>query len=167
MTEVTEKADASAIDPSTAEVEALLATADPVPVVSIFDFYDTDINEEEEGRWFENIIPGASFKLRRFTAKAVNNERNRLQLAFRKYANKDGSFPENISTRIVNEQMGVIIADWRGDALVDRDGSPLVYSPEKAKALAAQLPNLRTQLLLISMDMASYRTTDRKEIEGN
>lgn len=151
---------------TTPNIDKMLEDSKNAPPPSIFEIYETDLNEEEEGRWFD-IAPGASFKLRRFTAKAVNNERNRLQLAFRKRANKDGTFPEDVSEKIVNEQMGVIIADWRGAAITGRDGAPLEYSPTAAKELMAKLPNLRTQLLMISMDMASFRTEERKEIEGN
>lgn len=167
MTETVDTADA-VVDIANKPISELLADAvdDGAKPQSIFDIYDTDINEEEEGRWFP-LAPNVEFKIRRFTAKAVNNERNKLNLAFRKHARRDGTYPDPIAERIVLEQMGTLIVDWRGSALVRRDGSPLEYSPDAAKELMKQLPNLRAQVLMISMDMAAFRTADRKEIEGN
>jgi hypothetical protein len=168
MTKTTKKTDTPSVEADDLDTLILEAAVETTAPKSIFEVYETNLTEEEEGRWFNNIIPGADFKLRRFTAKPVQAMRNKLQLAFSKHADKKtGEYPEHISVRIVNEQMGAIIADWRGAAIVDRDGVPLVYSPDAAKALMDQLPNLRTQLLMISMDMANFRTAERQEIEGN
>lgn len=168
MTKTAKKTDEPSVDTTDLDTLILEASVEVVTPKSIFEVYETNLTEEEEGRWFNNIIPGADFKLRRFTAKAVQSVRNKLQLAFSKHADKKtGEYPEHISARIVNEQMGAIIVGWRGPAIVDRDGEPLVYTPDAAKALMEQLPNLRTQLLMISMDMANFRTAERQEIEGN
>lgn len=161
---MTKTADTDGVDGIIDDID----TENAKPAVrSLFDLYETDLTEEEEGRWFTEIAPGAEFKLRRFTAKAVQNYRAKLQQAFSKYADKKGVFPDHIAERIVNEQMSVVVADWRGEAITDREGNPLLYSAENVKALMKQLPNLQLQLLMISMDMANFRTEERKALEGN
>lgn len=155
------------IDVDDINVGDISAEAAKPAVKSLFDLYETDVTEEEEGRWFVDVAPGADFKIRRFTAKAVQNHRTKLQQAFSKYADKKGVFPDHIAERIVNEQMSVVVVGWRGPAITDREGNPLEYSPEAVKTLLKQLPNLQLQLLMISMDMANFRTEERKELEGN
>lgn len=166
MAKTTKAAPEPKIDADEIDVDIASVDVDP-PVQSLFDIYETDVTEEEEGRWFKDVAPGADFKIRRFTSKAVQNQRIKLQQAFAKYADKKGVFPDHIAERIVNEQMAVVVVDWRGPAITDRAGKPIPYSPDAVKALLKQLPNLQVQLLLISMDMANFRTEERKELEGN
>lgn len=167
MTKTTKTAPEPTVDVDEIDLDNITVDPDKPVVKSLFDLYETDVTEEEEGRWFTDVAPGADFKIRRFTAKAVQNYRTKLQQAFSKYADKKGVFPDHIAERIVNEQMSVVVVDWRGPAITDREGNPLAYSPEAVKTLLKQLPNLQLQLLMISMDMANFRTEERKELEGN
>lgn len=137
-------------------------------IPSIFDLYETDVSEEEDGRWFRNINFGIDMKLRRSTARAATNKMQQLQMAYRGKADSKGQLPEKVAEELMLEFLAtVIIVDWDGPAFKDREGKPLPYSVETARLLLKQLPELAKEVIVIASNIENFRVRNRAAIEGN
>lgn len=142
-------------------------TTPAVAVPSIFDQYETDLIEQENGRWFRNIGLGINLKLRRFSSRVALNNMQRLQVAYR-HLRVDGALPEEVADEMMAEHLGgCIIVDWDGPAFRNRDNTPLTYSVDTAIMLMKRLPELRNNIILHANNIDNFRITDRKDIEGN
>lgn len=148
--------------------EAVLDAVEP-PVPSVWDQYETDVAEQEGGRWFRNIGIGMDLKLRRYTSRVALNNVQRLQQAYRRFQLKTGQLPEDKAEQLMVEHLaGCIIVDWSGPAFRQKDSDETMpFSVETAKILMQRLPDLRTQVLTISMSVDNFRVSERKDIEGN
>jgi hypothetical protein len=144
------------------------AAAPTVFVPSVFEQYETDLIEQENGRWFHNIGLGMDIKLRRYTSRHALNNMARLQQQYRTYRDAAGALPDEIADELVAEHLATaIIADWKGPAFRMPDGTPIEFSAETAKMLMMKLPELRNLIVMVSNSVDSYRIRARKEIEGN
>jgi hypothetical protein len=158
----------------TAKKKAAVPTADEIAadinaaIPSIFDQYETDIVEQEDGRWFRNIGIGVDMKLRRSTARAATNKMQQLQMAYRHKADPKGNLPEKIAEELMLEFLAtVVIVDWDGPAFKDRQGKPMPYSVETARLLLKQLPELAKDVIVIASNIENFRVRDRGVVEGN
>lgn len=154
--------------------KAAVPTADEIAadinaaIPSIFDQYETDVAEQEDGRWFRNIGIGIDMKLRRYTARAATNKMQQLQMAYRNKADKKGTLPLDVAEALMTEFLATaIIVDWDGPAFKDREGNPLPYSVETARMLLNKLPELRNDVVIISSNIENFRVRDREAVEGN
>lgn len=135
-------------------------------VPSIFEALATDAEAEENGKWFENVFPGVSLKLRRGTSKKAISARQSALQRHTKRA-KNGVFSEKVQKDILIEALvnGVIV-DWKGNAMRDAEGA-IAYSPEAAIRLLTELPNLRMAVATISDNMDNFRVEVAEELAGN
>lgn len=136
-------------------------------VPSIFEQYETDPDAEENGKWFRNIRPGVSVKLRRATSRFAMETRRKVIARFRKLA-RNGEFSPEVQNQILVHTMAEgIIVDWEGAAFRNPDGTPLPYSKKNAVALLGKVKALRDELTGISVDMDNYRLEAREALAGN
>jgi hypothetical protein len=137
-------------------------------MTGIYHALETDKSAMEDGVWVE-VYPGASFKLRSQRSKAVREvamalarQRSRLAIATK------GILPLDVIDRDNIEMCArAIVADMRGEALVDRDGKPIVYSEGAVRTLLTDLPELRDMILEASSMTETFRTVALADIVGN
>lgn len=137
--------------------------------ISLYDVLATDKNDEENGKWFNDIIgedSGVCIKLRRLTAKVVERTRQRITLQNRKHQTKDGKFPEDIDLLMLCDYLSQsVIVDWKG--VVDESGEEVPFSQEAAHKFCTDLPEFRRIVLSLAGNMEAFRAEARQEIEGN
>lgn len=149
------------------------ATAPPAPEVdedevpSIFEYYTTDVESEENGKWFEELQPGFSIKLRRVTSKAYLQARRRILKHNRKFARNGLFSPEQQERMLIEAMAEGLIADWRGPAMRDLEGNALPYSKEAAVMLLTKMPALRQEVIVICGTIDNFRVEAREALEGN
>jgi hypothetical protein len=144
------------------------ATVEPADeyVPSIFETCETDTDAEEAGKWFDEVFPGASFKIRRGISKTAIKARQAALRRYQKHA-KNGVFSEEIQKQIlVDVLVDGVLVDWRGKAMRDESG-PLQFSREVARAMLMRLPNLRVAIATISDNMDNFRVEADGAIAGN
>lgn len=138
--------------------------------VNLFDAFSTDIESEEIGKWFEDVLndeSGLGFKVRRLTAKSVDKTRNKLMTASRKYVVK-GKLPPDKDEQLLCELLAqAVVVDWKGVANPEKPDEEWSFSVERATYLFTKLPNLRRVILSISGDMANFKAETLEEVEGN
>lgn len=136
-------------------------------VPSVFDYFETDLAIEEEGKWFNDIRKGMNFKMRRLSSKASMAVRDRAITMQRKKSRNGQLTPED-HLKITRLQMayGVII-DWSGKAMRDREDKPIPFSPQAAHHLLTQMPHLFEELARLAFDLDSFRAGQLTELEGN
>lgn len=136
--------------------------------ISIYDAFQTDMDAEQEGKWFYDILgdeSGIDVKLRRFTSKASIKARQRITTLYRKFAKKN-KFSDEMQDKIITEQMAeAIVVDWKG--VLDSDGTEIPYSKDAALLLLTKLPNLRIALMQMAIDMDNFRTEAEEAALGN
>lgn len=136
-------------------------------VPSIFEQYETDQEAEETGKWFNNLRPGISMKLRRATSRFAMDTRRKVIARYRKLA-KNGEFSQAIQEQILVHTMAEgIIVDWKGEAMRFPDGTPLPYNKKNAVLLLSKSRALREELTAVSTDMDNFRIEQRETISGN
>lgn len=141
--------------------------------VSIFDICETDVNAEEEGRWFTDIFDDGTnidVKLRRLMSTASVNVRRRLDKGYRKYM-KNGVYTDtDIAIRVMNEQIAeAVLIDWRGIKVRDAEGKlvDLPYSKENAMMLLTKLRHFRDSIIMMSQNLDNFRVEDREDTGKN
>ncbi len=137
--------------------------------VSLYHVLSTDKNDEENGKWFNDILgegSGVNIKLRRLTAKAVERTRQRVLLENRKYQGKDGKYPDEVDVRMLCEYLAEsVIVDWAG--MVDENEVEVPYTYEAAYKFCTDLQEFRRIVLALSGNMDAFRAEARKEVVGN
>lgn len=132
---------------------------------NLYELFETDVSEGEQGKWFE-VIPGVSFKVRRFTSNASLNSRRRLLTALAGKISDDGTMPEGLDDEMMIEQMAdAIIADWKG--VTDRDGNVLTCTLENKRKVLTDLPDIKTMVMDYAANIDNYRIEVREQVEKN
>jgi len=132
---------------------------------TLYELFETDIEAGEGGKWLE-LIPGISFKLRRFTSTASLNSRRRLLAGLASRVTSDGDIDSKLETELMIEQMAeAIIVDWKGVA--DRDGNELACTYENRKRVLTDLPDVRALLSDHAANIDNYRREQLDAIEKN
>lgn len=130
----------------------------------VFDVFETDRNAEEEGKWFDVFGDrgDGEIKLRGFASKASINCRRRLEAKYRRNMKTDGNYPQEITQRMIEEQLAeAIIMDWRGKSWKTKEG-PLKFSPDAALMILKRAPHLRNKISVLAGDMDAFRTADQE-----
>lgn len=136
-------------------------------VPSIFDQYETDQDAEENGKWFRDVRPGISLKLRRATSRKAMEARRRVIQRYRKLA-KDGQFSKEIQDQILIHTMAEgVIVDWEGAAFRMPDNSPLPYSRKNAIYVLSKARGMRDEIVAIATDMDNFRVEAQEAVAGN
>lgn len=138
--------------------------------VNLFDAFATDIESEENGKWFDDVLgdeSGLGFKVRRLTAKAVDKTRSKLMTAARKFIVKGKLPPEKDEELLCELLAQAVVVDWKGVANPNKPDEELPFSVEAATALFKKLPNLRRVILSVASNMDAFKAETTEEVEGN
>lgn len=139
--------------------------------MSVFDMFETDTAAEEEGRWFNDYFGDRAkgdIKLRGFTSKQSITVRRRLEALYRRHMKPDGSYPQDVSQKMANQQLAeAIIVDWRGPAFRDKDGVALPYSMASALSLLERMPHFRNRVVASAGDLDGFRVAAQADTEKN
>lgn len=117
-----------------------------------------DTDKEEQGIWVD-FGEGVRFRIRRFkSAKSV---------AVRKELDKPhadmirrGTVSQDVAEELLNRHIAAgIVVDWEGVNETTEDGSqrPIPYSAETAYRLLKELPELREELLTVTVERDAFR----------
>ena len=142
---------------------------DEAPRHSIYDLCETDTEAEENGRWFKDLFDDGNninVKLRRMSSKASIAVRRRLEKQFKSHQKRDGTFPDDVGTKMIVLQLAhAIIVDWEN--IIDRTGEDIPFSPEHAITLLTRLPTFRDTLIAFSLEMDNFRVEDVEDAVKN
>ena len=140
----------------------------PEPL-SLYDLCETDVEAEENGRWFKDIFGDGSdinVKLRRFTSKASIDVRRRLEKQYKPKQNSRGEYSEEVGTQILCDQVaGAIIVDWENVRGRDRQLLPFTYA--NARKLLMDLRVFRETVVIMSNAMDNFRLEQSEDAEKN
>lgn len=149
--------------------EVTVDVEEDVKPLSIFDICETDVDAEENGRWFKDLFGDGTnieVKLRRMTSKKSIQVRRRLDKQYRSKQNKRGEYDEEFGMRVVVEQIAeAIIVDWAN--VIGRDGKPLECTPENKLMLLTKLPAFRDAVIIYSNELENFRIENAEEAEKN
>lgn len=135
------------------------------PEFNLWAEFETDENAEEAGVWYE-IVPGNSFKLRRFNSKHAIATRERLMKPYANLTRNGKELPEHIQDEVVTKQMvESIIVDWKG--IKDREGNDLEFTPANVMMVLKGLPHLRAELISFVLKIENYRSENVEQAEKN
>lgn len=130
----------------------------------------SDEQIENEGKWAD-MAPGVQFKIRRLRSKVVQDARRKIYGPHERSMNgKD--LPDAIETmltvRLLSES---VVADWRGDAMVDDEtNQPVPFNAENAAVLFKDPEtgkDLRALALGFANDAEFYAPEDTDADKGN
>ena len=136
--------------------------------VNLFDAFETDVDAEENGKWFEDILndgSGLDIKVRHLGSQAAVKNLQRLMQANRKHMVK-GKLPKEVDQRVLIEHLAqVILIDWSG--VLDKDNQPIPYSKESAELILTKLPKFRQTVMQLAQNMDGFKAEAQEEIAGN
>lgn len=139
--------------------------------MSVFDIFETDTSDEENGRWFNNYFGDRAqgdIKLRAFSSKASVAVRRRLEVHYRRHMQADGSYPQDVAQKMVTEQLAqAIVVDWRGKAFRSKDGQAIPFSVDAVRQLMERMPHFRNRIVSSAAEMDNYRTAAQDTIAKN
>jgi hypothetical protein len=136
---------------------------------SVFDIFETDTAAEEEGKWFDIFGDKSKgeIKLRGFACLKSINVRRRLETKYRRLARGDGSYPDDVQKKMMDEQIAeAIIVDWRGPAWRTKEG-PIAYSKESALSIIQKATHLRNRVAQIAGDLDRFRHAEQVDAVKN
>jgi hypothetical protein len=138
--------------------------------IKAFNNFRSDAKIEEEGKWAD-IAPGVQFKIRRLRSKLVMDARRRIYGPHERAMNgKDlPDATETMCTIALLSQS--VIADWRGEAMIDDDtGQPVPFSVENCAAVVGHPEtgkDLRGIVITFANDSEFYAPEDTAADLGN
>jgi hypothetical protein len=151
--------------PKKADAQAIISKHATAEGPNLYTLFETNVAEGEHGKWYE-ILPGISFKVRRFTSSASLNSRRRLLTALASKIEDDGTMPEGLDDELMIEQIAdAIIADWKG--ITDRDGKVLTCTLENKRKVLADLPDIKTMIMDYAANIDNYRRGALEQVEKN
>lgn len=129
----------------------------------VFAMFACDIDSAEEGKWFD--VGKMRLKVRRFDSKKSRKVRDRLE-APHKATRRLGSLPEHIIDEITTQHLAEgILVDWKG--VLGKDKKPIPFSKEAAMALFTKIPDFRSTVANLSLEVNNYREQEQEEVEKN
>lgn len=141
--------------------------------VKALSVYKSDDKLEEEGKWAP-IAEGVEFKIRRARCKLVEEARERIYGPHeRSLGRAKKKLPEKLEVTLTCQLMSqAVIADWRGEGMVDDNGAPIPFTPENCFEVVSDAEtgkDLRSVILQYAMDGEFYDPTseDATSDEGN
>lgn len=143
--------------------------------IAAFGNLKSDEKLENEGKWAD-VAPGVQFKIRRLRSKLVQDARRKIYGPHERAMNgKD--LPDKIETMCTVKLLSeAVVADWRGDAMVDDDNltdgrpTPIPFSVETAAKLFDDPEtgkDLRALTLNFANDSEFYAPEDQATDKGN
>lgn len=129
--------------------------------------YAVDLNLEEDGKWIK--FDGFELKIRRLNSKASDKARSEAVKPYQDNI-QNNTLTDEAAEEILNKQICYgIIADWRGDDIVDDDGKPVPFSGDAALEVfgSQEMKDLKSTILAYSNDAAIYRKKVEDEAVGN
>lgn len=136
------------------------------PPISIFELYETDADAEENGKWFDEFGGKIKFKIRRYSSAASRKAREVIHRPLLRTYKTFDKIPEDLGdTATVKHLAEAIVVGWEG--IYDRQGNEMAYSKEAALDLFTKLPDLAKQLVLLSINMDSFKKDSTEEVKGN
>lgn len=140
--------------------------------ISFEDLVGTDLNAEEDGKWFLNIFEDSNpkravdVKLRRLTSKASGKANRDAQLAYRKYWKNGKWKSDDVMEKVGNLTIANgCIVDWRG--IIDKDKKPIPCTPETALALLEKFRDFRIRVVAITSEANFWRVEQDDATVGN
>lgn len=133
--------------------------------MSLYNIFET--NEQRELDGFDLIIYDGDVEIKFVLARAGGSNRkfsNRLQALTRPYQRsmENGTMPEDKAAALMAQAIAeTVILDWEN--VCDRDGKPMKYSPERAKTLLIELPELRTVILEEATKASNFIASEVEE----
>lgn len=144
-------------------------TDTPDDVFSIFDVLETSADDEENGKWFNDVFPetgiAIDLKLRRLGSRASIKARQAISKPYLTQS-RNKPLEEKINEKILNQQIvEAILLDWRG--IPGAGGVEIPYSAENAKMLISRLTALRDKIVEIALARDQWLAKDRETIVKN
>ena len=118
--------------------------------------FRSDEKLEEEGKW-TTIAEGVEFKIRRMRSKVVEKARERIYGPHeRAMGQRRKNLPEALEIQCTcNLLAQAVLADWRGEGMVDDKGTPIPFTAENAYELFNDPEtgkDLRSTVINLAMD---------------
>jgi hypothetical protein len=136
--------------------------------VNIFDLFETDVDAEENGKWFEDIMQDGSnlgIKVRCMTSQAAIKNLTRLMAQNKKHMVK-GKLPEEIDKKILIQHLAsTILIGWKG--VKGKDNKPIPYSTEAAELILTKLPRFREAVVRLAQQLDAFKAETQDEVAGN
>jgi hypothetical protein len=135
--------------------------------------FKSDEQLEEEGKW-TTITDGVEFKIRRMRSKTVSKARDRIYGPYeRAMGPRKKELPEAVELQCtVNLLSEAVIADWRGEGMVDDSDQPIPFTVDNCKAVLSDPEtgkDLRATIITLALD-GEHFAPDSEEAtadEGN
>jgi hypothetical protein len=151
--------------------ELTLTATDAVPtdisLPTIFDLLETDTADEENGKWFNDILGDGSnidLKLRRFQSRHALKTRENIQKPYL-IGKKKGTLSEKVLEHILCAQIAQsILVDWRG---VRSKTGEIPFSAEVALPIVTRLTELRAKIIELALGRDNFLLSNREEVEKN
>jgi hypothetical protein len=157
----------SELTPNTSALDATVTPPAP-PTLSIFDLLETDTSDEENGKWFTDILGDGTnidLKLRRFQSRHAIKTRETLSKPYLVGHKKKTPLPEQVLEHILNAQIAQsILVDWRG---VNSKDGPIPFSAEVALPIVKRLTEFRAKIIELALGRDGYLMSNREEVEKN
>ena len=115
--------------------------------------FSTDTDAEEMGRWVD-FGDGIRIRIRRIRSQKSIEVRKELD---KPYANdlRRGALADSVAEDLLIKQVAAgVISAWEGIDIGDGD---LPYTPDNAYKVLKLLPDLRDEILQVSMSAESFR----------
>lgn len=127
--------------------------------------FTTDENKEEAGVLVD-FGDGLKIRVRRFKSKKSQDVRKELEKPFVDQIRR-GPLSDAVAEEMLIKQIATgIIADWEGMEW-PTDGVSLPYTAKNAYDVLKALPELRDQILQVSIDAENYRVKVQEEAKEN
>jgi len=132
--------------------------------------FKSDRSAEDDGVWValdgSAAGDGASVKLARIGNRRYREAMQRRMKPYRR-ALRAGTLEDATAERITAEVLAeTVLLDWRD---LELDGTPLAYSPERARELLLDpaLRDFRDLIVEMASDIELYRQQEQEEAEKN
>jgi Na+/phosphate symporter len=130
-----------------------------------FSEFATDIESEENGRWFE-LGEGASIRLRSFQSKVSQDVREALEAPYLALKRANKAIPSAEQETLLIKQMAkAIIVDWKG--FMDDEDQEVAYSVKVAEEKLTSYREFRNLVARLVTDDDAYKVLAKEEAVKN
>ena len=122
--------------------------------------FKTDESKEEQGVWID-FGEGIRVRVRRIRSRFSQAVRLELEKPHSESIRR-GPLPNDVAEDLMMKQIAkALISEWEG--VTDEDGNVLECTYENKLAIIKELPELRDEILQVSMDRDSYKAAKNEE----
>lgn len=134
--------------------------------MNIFDIYETDVSLEENGVWIA-LAKDVKVKVAAFGNQKHKDIIDRLFAPY-KTQHRKGTLDKTIEEDLHTKAMAkTILLDWEG--IVDKDGSVIPYSPDKAYELLSKesMRRFKNDIVGLASEAETFRAQEIEDTTKN